>query len=188
MQPERTGLLVVGGSSTTGDIIVRPPWESEQAEAILVAVTAIGNTAANIIYGAADGAQVGQGAGVILSPDRGFVFAITGAGSIPLAYVPIRVTEFLRITPLPAANGHIFVMYFWQRLMVPTQVDMAPIDLPQMRDVEASPDRAKRQMEDIWTRAQGVRPPKLERQEKEALTRRQQEQMRQLESLMQPPR
>lgn len=175
MQPQRTTVNIIGGTST--DLrVIEPPWQTEQADLVLVAVTAWGNSADNLIYGSVDGNEVLQGALNLLQEDHGFVFVVSGAGTIPLPHIPIRVSTKITIQPAPASNGQIFLMYYWQAFVAPlSQLD---IPLPLAKDKEDVHTRRLRQETALWNEMKPEPPANLLRTEPEELTPHQKELLR----------
>lgn len=180
--PEKTTIETVGGTPGTKDFLLAPPWQTESADAVLVAVSAWGNTAPNLLYVSADGDPILQGALSLASAVHGIPFVINGAGSVGLAHLPVRIASFLRVTVAPAANGQIFLSFYWQRLAVP-DAGQSDIPLPEAATLESYERRRGRQERQLWGQRQGDPPAKVLRQEPQELTERQKARLRQFERL-----
>lgn len=174
--PQRTGVDIVGGTSTTPRVIA-PPWETEEALLVLVAVTAYGNAATNLIYVATDVQEILQGNQDLLQADHGLVFAINGVGSLPIPHIPIRVTEKVTVQPAPAANGQIYLMYYWERTFAPL-IPAGGFDLPSQMDREPVEVTRARVEHTLWVSQKPLNPQDLLRQEQEQVTPRMRKRMR----------
>lgn len=168
-QPERTSLNIIGGGVGSPQIVIAPPWQSEEAYLVPFAITAWGNAATNLIYGSIDGVEILQGALSLIQPDHGFVFAINGVGTLSLMPIPMRITERCIILPAPAASGQIFLMYYWERSAVPA-VQEGAIALPSVMDRELIETRRTRQENAIWAEERPLNPVELTRQHQEELS------------------
>lgn len=118
--PVKSDLQIAGGLHGDSDVLIRPPWQGERCEAVLLYVTAWGNTAVNILYLNADSSTALMGAGATSLPNMsapGGVWVINGAGTINLGESVIGVTQYLRITPQPAASGQIYLGFYWRKVV-----------------------------------------------------------------------
>src|SRR5579862_6706487 len=168
--PQRTGVDIIGGTSTTQRVI-SPPWETEEALLVLVGVTAYGNAATNLLYVAIDVNEILQGNQDLTQADHGLVFAINGVGTLPLPHILIRVTERVTVQPAPATNGQIYLMYYWERTFAPL-IPAGGFDLPSQMDREPVEVRQARVEHKLWVNQQPLNPQDLMRQELEQVTPR----------------
>lgn len=176
--PERTSLEIIGGQSGIGQLVIAPPWQTEEALLVPHAITAWGNAATNLLFLGIDSQVVLQGNLNLLTEDKGAVYVINGTATIIIPPTPIRVQEKVTILPLPAANGQIFFMYYWERLAVP-ELSRAEIPLPTRNSEELIEERRKRQEAILWKTDIPTTTKALLRQQPEELTH-QQERRRQL--------
>ena len=153
--PVKTDLQLAGGKNGDADVLIRPPWQGERCEAVLLYVTAWGNTAVNILYLSADSAVQVMGAGSSSLPNEsvpGGVWVVNGAGSFSLWESVIEVSEFLRVTPAAASSGQIYIGFYWRKV-----VDFAaprPTYEPQPTPVEEMTEE-----NEVWRKVRGL-PPK----------------------------
>ena len=135
--PVKTDLQLAGGLHGDADVLIRPPWQGERCEAVLLYVTAWGNTAVNILYLSADSGTQVMGAGASSLPNvsiPGGVWVINGAGTVNLGESIIGVSQYLRITPAAAASGQIYLGFYWRKV-----VDFAaqrPLTAPERTEAE----------------------------------------------------
>lgn len=178
--PIKTGIQLVGGPNGAADILIKPPWQGEDIEAVLIFVTAYGNTAANILYVTADSAQLLQGALTLSNPERGAVFVINGAGSLSLAHSPIQVSDYLRVTPAAASNGQIYLGFYWQRLGL--QAPQVPLTPPEHSMAAVAHEEMKEENE-VWRKVRGRPPREFLKQNPGTLTKEQRERLGLFESM-----
>lgn len=181
--PERTALQIIGGTSTVGKVQISPPWQSEEALLVPHAVTAWGNAALNILYLGIDNQPVLQGNLNLIQEDKGAVYVVNGTDTKFIPPIPVRVQEVVYILPSPAANGQIFLMYYWERLNVPA-VQKAGIPLPTRDSDEAIEERRKRQEAILWKTDTPIPTRALLREEPEELSPDQKRRRRLLEAAL----
>lgn len=181
--PERTSLEIIGGQPGIGQLIIAPPWQTEEALLVPHCVTAWGNAATNLLYLGIDSQVVLQGNLNLTQEDKGAVYAINGVGTLMIPPIPVRVQEKVTILPAPAANGQIFFMYFWERLSVPS-VQSASIPLPTRDSDEAIAERRKRQEAILWKTDIPIKTAELLRQEPEELSPEQKRRRRLLDAAL----
>ncbi len=177
--PIKSGIQLVGGPHGASDILVRPPWQGEQIEAVLLFVTAYGNTAANLLYASPDTfQQILSGAALLQNPEQGVIVAINGAGTIGLQHSPVPVEEFLRVTAAPAANGQIYLAFYWQTWSIPgARVPVAP---PEQSSHAQAVERMNEE-NDVWRKVRGLAPKDFLQQNPGRLTLPQRQRLRQFE-------
>lgn len=176
--PVKSDIQIAGGPHGTADIIVYPPWPGERAEAVLLYVTAWGNTTPNILYLTADSAiaLMGAGATTLSSPTNGGVWVINGAGTIDLSHSPIGVTQFLRISPTAAASGQIYLGFYWQKVIdLAPRVNMTP---PQVTEAEEMSEE-----NETWRKLKQLPPRELLKQNPGKLTPEQEKRLKELEAM-----
>lgn len=177
--PVKTDLQLAGGKSGDADVIIRPPWQGERCEAVLLYVTAWGNTAVNILYLSADSSTQVMGAAPSTLPNvsvPGGVWVINGAGSLALGESVIGVTEFLRVTPAAASSGQIYIGFYWRKV----------VDFAAPRPTyEPQPTREEEMTEEneVWRKVRGLPPKAYLQQNPGQLTKEQETDLHEYEMM-----